>query len=393
MKNNKLECGGFFTFACCVFAILNFSLFACAAEPWWHNPQLDWKPFTNLPATSGYSYPWSIQERSGNGTHKFFAQYLYNSNLLVAVASVTPSFIAIPTGSLNPQFGYGTSTAMVRWNNSYDELFIGSYSGIWRFDEGLGQLVNVWWWTYDQTRIVSLGNAIYGEVVSWGSQSGTHIWTPSNHVRLTNSTWSGYPPIWADPISGRYGENNYKVRVISTNFSILVNADTGGGYSLDGGLSFQAPIGIQAGVGNLYVSDFYEYSNTNVIVNTGYNAKSLFIGPLGGIMYPLNCPTNNITTFFYSPSTRLLIAGDAATTNLYYAVLPAPDEVVGPKLQIQNAIILSWSTQYSSATLESSTDLNGVWQTVTNPQVIMNNQIQVAVPTTNPKMFFRLTSP
>jgi len=284
---------------------------------------------------------------------------------------------------------------MARWNNPYDEFFLGSSTGLWRFDEGQNQFVSVWYWDWDPTYIVSLGNAIYGRVGNCGSQSGYHVWGPGGSH--TFSLACGTSDIWGDPISGNHGIASRFVRVVSTNLSIVIVDQVNGGgglYSFDGGLTYNTPVGVRNDGLELYISDFYGYSGSNIIVKArSYGIESLFIGPLGGTLYPLSFPTNTlIGTLFYSPSTRLLIAGDATSTNLYYAVLPASDYVL-PELQIQKGIIVSWPTNYSTATLQDTTNLNGGWQEVTIPRIVVGDEIRVSVPVDSSHIFFRLLLP
>ena len=383
-----------------------FSTFANAAEPWWTNPQLEWKPFTALPTVDvPCGYHWEIDERSEGENPKFFAQAIANNSgypgrFLLANASLLPVFTE-PVTDLS--FGsayagitaYPTSSGMVRWNKSYDEFFIGSASGIWRFDEDLNHYVKVWDWYWDPVYIVSLGNSIYGAVLNSGSGSGYHMWTPQGGDNFFAPGSASYQ-IWGDPISKNYGTRSLtRVRTISPTKSIYCS-NWGSQYSFDGGQTLFTPIGTKNGGGSLYVTDFYPYTETEVIVKDSY--YYLYIGTLGGSFYQLNFPTNTtssqLDTLFYSPSTRLLIAGNSKTYGLFYTVLPGPDEVDGPKLDIQSAFILSWSTNYPSTVLESTTDLvTGTWSAVDAPYNIVSNKVQVAVPANKPKEFYRLVYP
>ena len=389
-------------YSCFVFAMLSMATPAQALEPWWHEAQLDWKPFTNLVTnptnTLGVTWTWEIQERSANGTPKFFALATIwggGCKMFVADASANPTFVEVntplPFGSL------ATSTAMVKWNKPYDELFVGSSTGIWRFDEDSNQFVSVWPWSWDPVYIRSLGDAIYGSVLNWGAKSGEHIWSPSGDSYINSgSSALRTSLIWADPISKTHGYGDDVVRVISTNMSIqLTGVYSGGDYyhtNSPSGVGPASLIGMRSDGLEIYMNNFYEYSGTNIILDARYSGMyDLFVGGLGGTFYKLNFPTNgSMTTMFYSPSTRLLIAGEAP--NVYYTVLPAPDELAGPQLQIQSAVIVSWDSQYNPATLESTANMTGGWQTVTSPQVTVSNQTQVAIPSTA-KMFFRLVSP
>lgn len=372
-----------------------------AAKPWWQKPQLQWKPFTALSAimNTNYSYlRWEFQERKGVGAPKLFAQSMGMGSpnlqkLLVADSSATPVFSEVFTNW--SAINYVNSTAISRWGPSSDEyLFIGTSTGLWRLDESTGQFVSVWYWNWDPTFIMSLGNAIIGIVWNYGSESGDHIFTPNEHIRLANI---GIGSMWADPLSGKYGRSYSAVKVVATNLSVMISIGYQAGptwYSFDDGLTSFSPAGVKVDGSKALVDDFFGYS-TNVMIfkGTHYYNDGLFIGQLGGTMYPLNCPTNDFGTFFYSPTTRLLIAGNAVGNSLFYAILPPPDQVL-PEIQIENAVIVSWSTQYSTTTLEGTTNLtNGVWQEVTSPRVMVGDQIQTAVPTDSKMKVFRLLSP
>jgi len=55
--------------------------------------------------------------------------------------------------------------------------------------------------------------------------------------------------------------------------------------------------------------------------------------------------------------------------------------------------IVSWPAQYSAAVLQSSTNLNGAWQEVTNSRVIVGDNVQVVAPAGSSQNFFRLLAP
>lgn len=389
----------------CVIAVSTLSVFS-TPEPWWHDAQLEWKPFTALPVIDNPHndfWYWTIQERASNENPKFFAQaVIYQSpgKFLVANASVTPSFTE-PMTNLSFGIGYpgitarATSSAMVKWNKPYEEFFIGTSSGIRRFDEDLGHYVTEWDWYWDPVYIASLGDKIFGAVPNFGSGSGYHIWDPINGDNFYyHGPVSNY--VWADPVSGRYEGGDDIVRVVSTNFSIRTTyrGSLGFKYSFNGG-EFLGDVGTRNDGLSLYVEDFYVYSNTNIIIKTwSNNGDVILVGNLGGTFYSINFPTNiYMKTFFYSPTTRLLIAGDATKDKLYSAVLPGPDEILGPKLNLQPAFIISWESKYGITNLESTTSLTtGNWTTVTAPQNNVGDKVQVAVPQVQ-QMFFRLTSP
>ncbi len=368
---------------------------AATGTPWWHNPQLEWKPFTGFSQvqnTNGYARSWNIEERSQGLSTKYFGMSFPSGGpqqFAVAQHIAEPVFIEVANGM--PANSSVNSTVMCTWLNNYPEFFVGSSSGIWRYDEDTQSFVSVWYWNWDPTCIVSLGNALYGSVLSWGSQSGAHLWTPAGDTYWHDQgrTWQ----IWADPISGRYGEGIRYVRVTSPTSSLML-ANTywvsNGQYSRDGGVTFLSPVGIRADGQNLIVSDFYPYTNDIVIISAQMiSGDDLVIGQLEGTMYSLKCPVSNIGTFFYSPSTRLLIVGNAAGTELYSAVLPAANQVL-PELAIQNAVIVSWSTQYLTAILQGSTSPTGEWQVITAPRLVVGDQVQVAIPTDTPSRYFRM---
>jgi hypothetical protein len=153
------------------------------AAEWWRNPELnlDWKPFKIVP-TYSYAGAWKILERTGTNPKFFaleqFSQYNSVEKLFIADASTTPIFTEVPTNWSS--VGTVTSYTLVKWQKPYKELFIGSTLGIWRFEEDTNQFVSIWYWNWppDKMTITSLGNAIYCNVSSWGSQSGYHILKP-----------------------------------------------------------------------------------------------------------------------------------------------------------------------------------------------------------------------
>ena len=368
---------------------------AATGTPWWHNPQLEWKPFTGFSQvqnTNGYARSWLIEERTQGPSTRYFGMGFPSGGpqqFAIAEHNAEPVFIEVANGM--PSFSSVNTTAMCTWLNNYPEFFVGSSTGIWRYDEDLQSFVSIWYWSWDPTCIVSLGNALYGSVQSWGSQSGEHLWTPAGDTYWQEGarTWQ----IWGDQISGRYGTGERFVRVTSPTSSLMLvntfNFDNGR-YSRDGGLTFHSPVGARADGENLIVTDFYPYTNDIVIISARMSSgDDLVIGQLEGTLYSLKCPVSSIGTYFYSPSTRLLIVGNNAGTELYSTVLPASDRVL-PELSIQNAVIVSWSTQYQNAILQGSRCLTGQWQVVTAPRLVVGDQVQVAVPTDTPSRYFRM---
>ena len=379
--------------------ILITTTFIGAREPWYHDHRLEWKPFTALPAAAETEYTlyWNIQERSTNGSKKFFAQSMFwnsRGKFLVADASATPTFVL----EANQTPGIPSSTAMVKWNKNYDEYFIATSLGLFRFDEDQKQFVTVWSFPYDTKLIASVGNYIFGTVNNSGSQSGQHIWKP-NGEHVYNRYGEVGLGVWADPISGKYGVgmSNW-VRVVSPTKSIYIDDNITNQYSTDGENTFCSPIGIRNDGKQFYLNGFYYYSDDTVIVLARYSGYgSLWIGKLGGIFHPLSFPFDVGSTFFYSPSTRLLIANQNNPNNLYFTVLPAPDEEVLPKPTIcvgETEVNISWPTQHPSVRVQrSSTLISDSWQDMLIPQITVDNKIQVVIPKTSNKMFYRLAMP
>ena len=409
MNIEKSRCNVYGAFLACIINILlNCLLYtaAVAGTPWWHNAALEWKPFTGFPTienTNSFACSWKLEERTVGANPKLFAVYsLWNSEIHVLVSPLTnrPTFaempLELPESPRIYSFGYATTTAMCTWGKPFNELFIGSSSGIWRFDETTNQLSSVWFWGWDPTYIRTLGNAIYGSVLNWGSESGEHIWSPSGKVDISSGGGTAF--IWADPVSGRYGEGSFIVRLISPSQSIVMADSTygqspNGRYSFDGGVTFYNPVGIRDDGQELLINNFYVYDKTNVIVHTrSMSGDDLFIGNLGGTLYPLHSPIKEIGTFFYSPSTRLLIVGDRLCNNVYSAILNEPDQL-SPEVTIANAVIVSWPTQFSSAILQGAPTLTGTWQEVMAPRNVVGETLQVAIPTTLPQKYFRLLLP
>ena len=386
------------------------TMFAGAAE-WWRNPalKLDWKPFTALPTISTpYLWYWDIQERSDGGNPKFFAQSIvwndpsapaYNNKFLMANPSATPIFTE---AQVNLPFINPFSSTMVKWDHSYNEFSLGTNNGLWIFDESLSQFVNIWTWGWDPTyQIVSLGDHLYGRVTSWGSYSGYHTWKPDGTHTYVPS--GGTTQIWGDPISGRHGTETYFARKVSANQSIVIDRQLyylESLYSLDGGVNFLGRLGLKNDGTPLYlVTNFYAYADGVIIIltrNATWGETELYIGSLGGTFYPLPLPqfeNVSVTTFFYSPSTRLLVAGNVSVASLYSVVLPMPEaDMKVQNLRAQNNTIVSWNIQNSGVILQKSADLV-TWETVTDEKVNIGARTQAVVPGSSLKMFFRLTYP
>lgn len=380
------------------FVLLNFSSNRMSAEtPWIKNPQavIQWKPYTGIPASTNiymYGRYYNIKERKSDG--KVFAQLISwrsPQRLLVANSSTNLVFTEVPV--VWDSIVDVCSSAMVKWAKPYDEYFVSSYTGVWRFDEESGQFVPIWNQSFcaynncDNFYIRSLGDRIYISIANWGGGSGDWIQTQSGHVRV--SLAPGSSQIWTDEISGNYGQGIGISRVISTNLSILIR--NGSWYSFDGGMSYYGRAGTLENGSPLYVSDFYEYSGTNIVVADQQSNNDLYIGSLGGTMYPLNCPSSYVTTFFYSPRTRLLIAGDSVETGLYYTILPSPDQML-PELSIEKAVIISWHISNAGSMLQSSTNILGPWVPVVATLITNGNRIEASVRISKNTEFFRLSN-
>jgi hypothetical protein len=125
--------------------------------------------------------------------------------------------------------------------------------------------------------------------------------------------------------------------------------------------------------------------------------NDLFIGSLGGTLYPLNFPKpeedSYLNAFFYSPSTRLLISGNYNASSLYCTVLPVPEpKMLVQKITAQNVTNISWNMQDDGWRLEKSANLAS-WETVSEPRINEGVRTQVTVTDTPTKLFFRLAYP
>lgn len=362
------------------------------AHPWFENPSMfvHWTNFTALPtpATNNYS-------TSG---------YVFKEDYVVLTSTYEPKIWRLT--STNPvvyseavtNIGtiYPTSVAFATYNDDPPELFIGSLLGLYKVNRTSSTLDVVWWWGADALYIAGARNMIYGLVISWGGQSGKHLWATNTHVRLDGDGEPGGTRIWADPVSKNYGLNYYSspvtVRMIDTNHSIIFHQ---GGYSTNGAASY-SNVGEYVDGGeqlSVSVNDAYLYASDTVLVNNGpyWQNNRILIGKLGGHFESLNCPAQGqITVFHYDKNSRLLIAGNSS--GLYSTVLPSETQIL-PELQIQGAVIVSWSTQYNTATLQGSTNVLGPWEEVTAPRAVVGDKVQVAISADLPARFFRLLLP
>ncbi len=392
-----------------IFALLT-TLFANATpEPWYKDPQgtqLDWKPFEALPKLeephSNWARYWKIEERGGTVSPKFFAiSYKTSSGsqrkFLMADASTTPNFIEV---NINlDQLSYICDTAMCTWEKPDEEFFAGTSTGLWRFDEDLGNFVSEWYWHWDATyRIIPLGNAIYGAVGSWGSLSGYHLWKPDGTDVYDRKSTRNLE-IWGDPISGKYGVGARRyVRIVpSGNKSIMIDSfGHKGRYSVNGGKKFHSPVGVRKDKKPMSnIDSFYCYTDNTVIIKSYYGGDAINIGTLGGYLYQMSPPSKWINTFFYSPSTRLIIAGSSTNDDLYSAVLPAPNEIWFPDLQFRQtptSTVLYWISKQNPLKLEVSADQVN-WQKVTTKQVTSHGTTKVVVPSSTVQMYYRLNYP
>ncbi len=372
---------------------------AATGTPWFHDAQLEWYQFTPLADARGTNEPtsfWKFIEVERDGLHKLYAlrtPWAGQQQLLVSDSTIAPVFTEVPVNWSD--VGVILSMAVSKWEKAYKELFISSRTGVRRFDEGLGQFAPVWIDSFcgnnvcDPFYLASLGDSLIVAVGNWGAGSGDWLVTTNGRTRLSNCCGSQY--LWADEVSRRHDSTVGFIRTIADGRSLLLrgNLGPGGAYSFDGGITDLSPIGVRNDGQPLYVGGYYEYSNTNIVVFGMYYLNSVFIGNVGETLYSLKCPVDILSSFFYSPTSRLLIVGDDNSTNMYYTVLPPANQVL-PELSIQNAVIVSWSTQYLTAILQGSTSPTGEWQVVDAPRQVVGDQVQVAIPTDTPSRYFRM---
>lgn len=371
------------------------------SHPWFENPAMfvRWTNFTALPTISSpYNNGWAFAERQKNGGWELAAIYAgqrTNSVMMISESTTTPVFHRVgtnyPTFYANWDVGFTTIVA-VQWTNQYRDFFLGSGLGLFRYNEATELLDPIWSFSWDPIIIADLGGEIAGLVFSFGSQSGLHTFSPvTGHQFATMQ--GGMWGLWADPVSKTFDDyyptRNLFVRSVSDSQSIIFREQD---YSTNGGLSY-APIGVRSDGVEIWIRNAYVYEAPDVVILLArdFASDTLQIGKLGGTFYSLNF-TGPIYFggLFYSRNSRLLIAGNA--DDLYAAVLPDVGQMA-PILSIQNAVIVSWSTQYSAATLEGATNVGGPWQEVTNQRVVVGDKVQVAVPADLPARFFRLLLP
>ncbi len=371
---------------------------AATGTPWFHDAQLEWYQFTALADARGTNQAsswWKFIEVNREGSRKLYAlrtTWGEQQQLLVSDSTIAPVFTEVPVNW--SEVGVILSMAASRWQKPYKELFISSRTGVRRFDEDLGQFAPVWIdsfcdYSCDPFYVASLGDSLIVAVGNWGAGSGDWLVTTNGRTRLTSCC--GSQSLWADEVSKRHEGSVGYIHTIADGRSLLLrgNLGPGGAYSFDGGATDLTPIGVRIDGQSLYVGGYYEYSNTNIVVFGMYYPDSVFIGNVGETLYSLKCPVNTLSSFFYSPTSRLLIVGDNDSTNMYYTVLPPPGQVL-PELSIQNAVIVSWSTQYLTAILQGSTSPTGEWQVITAPRQVVGDQVQVAIPTDTPSRYFRM---
>ena len=437
-----------------ILAALCCPIYASAATPWWQNSeQLAWSNFTALPTIDSQRVnQWKFAERQTTNGMQLAAVYCGQQKdgvMMISASTASPAFRRVATNyttfPANFDVGY-TSIAATRWTNSYKDFFVGTGLGILEFNETTELLdpISLFWWdpieiadrgnglvgiirnwgrwsglyTYDPfageqeilsagglwgpwfgdpTYIRSIGTGLYCSSRNWGFYSGDYVMKPSGIVQVGAAP--GTSLIWGDRVSGKYGrDSSLTVRNITPNASVLMedNGNPGGWYSVDGEESFHTPVGVRSDGHTLYVSDFYIYSSSNiVIVKARYQTDDLLIGQIGGTLYPANAPLAYFSTMFYSPKTRLLIVGACSSpsgSELYYTILPP--EAPSPSLSIANAVIVSWPLEYSNAVVQCTADLTDTnWTDVTIPRVTVGDSIQFAVPTSGTDMFFRMVVP
>jgi len=263
---------------------------------------------------------------------------------------------------------------------------------LFRYNETTEQLDPLWEFSWDPIHIADLGGEIAALIGNFGSQSGLHTFSPVDghqYVSAEGGLWG----IWADPVSHAFGNyyptRNLVVRLVSDSQSIIFREQD---YSIDGGLSY-APLGVRSDGVEMRIRDAYIYQAPYTVIFLAHDhpGESLLIGKLGGTFYPFDSlELSDLHTLFYSQRSRLLIVGN--DNNLFSAILPEPGWMA-PTLSINSATIISWPTQYSAGTLESSASLKGSWQEVTAPRLTIGGNIQVAVPADSSAKFFRLLLP
>jgi hypothetical protein len=98
-----------------------------------------------------------------------------------------------------------------------------------------------------------------------------------------------------------------------------------------------------------------------------------------------------VATFDAHGLTNAFFGGDLFVTRLSFS--PS----IGPRLNIglqSNQAVLTWSVNATGFVLEASTNLTSpVWQTVTNPVVVVGDSNSVSTPIDRPIRHFRLRKP
>jgi hypothetical protein len=86
----------------------------------------------------------------------------------------------------------------------------------------------------------------------------------------------------------------------------------------------------------------------------------------------------------------LCLFGFCSTSPDAFAPPPAPNLRI--ELTPTNSVLIAWSSNYASAALLQGTNINTTnWVSVTNSRVLVNNEYQVLIASTNASRFYRLS--
>lgn len=321
---------------------------------------------------------WSIVEAWGS----YLAFHRTAPELRIAPAGMSPVFQSADSGidwnvlrgGFYQNYACEIYAVCVMRTGAGDRVFLGTTGGIAEIvmQNGLASLVWTWRWTWDPVwRMAVAGDCLLFYVSSYGSQSGWHLLNPTTGTHEFLS-WGGS----AADFGGRRPVDTLLGPALVDPANPVPQAMSFG-LSPDGTASnatpYRGPDGAPLGPYSMYGA---QRGDVGALVFDNY--VGLLYGWVGGPLGSLNGPWESYTTtFFYSPSNGLIIAGSRDA--LYSAVLP-------PLVRIERRDgppVISWER----GVLERAPTMVGPWTSV--PAALSPHQAVTGDRT----QFFRVRSP